>query len=320
MHYTPVLSSDEIRVIAPSDSLKAHRQGNYDRAQKRLEALGYTVTYGDYIDSKIHLGTGHAHDRATDFNNAFNDPNVKAIICLHGGFAANELLPHIDWDTVRQNPKPLVGYSDITVLVNAIYAKTGQTAFLGPNLGTIGSEDDWEYSLDNLVAALQGVAPRTLQKSATWFDDGVEVPAAPWNILHTGEGSGILLGGNISTFYLLQGTEYQPSFDTDFILALEDDGLLGDYTIHGFSRSFESILQLPNVRKNLKGLLIGRFETASNVQHDDLVSVITAKQLGDIPVLSNIDFGHTRPMLTLPIGGTLSVEANDSAHIKIVSY
>ena len=316
----PVLPGDEIRIIAPSDTIKSERQQNYRRAQERLEALGYKVSYGNYLDSNIHLGTGHVKERAEDFNKAYADKHVKAVMCLHGGFAANEILPHINWNMVRDNPKPLVGYSDITVLLNALYAKTKTTNFLGPNLGTIGYENAWEYSLENLVAALQQTAPRDLEKSEVWYDSDVEAKTQPWKVLQKGSAEGILLGGNISTFYLLQGTEYQPSFDEHFILALEDDELLGEHTLHGFSRSFESILQLPNVRKNLKGVIIGRFETGSKVNQKDLISVVESKKLTNLPVISNVDFGHTVPMLTLPIGGQVSINAGSEALIKILTY
>ncbi|HEX8182719.1 MAG TPA: S66 peptidase family protein [Candidatus Saccharimonadales bacterium] len=311
---------NEIRVIAPSDSWKVKREGSYTRARERFEEAGYRISYSQNIKSLLHLGTASAKLRAEDFNNAFADKNVSAVIALHGGFSANEILPLINWDIVKNNPKPLIGYSDITVLVNAVHAKTGNTAFLGPNFGTNGYEDLWQYSIEGVLKVLSGQTSYTLHASKKHIDDDAIHISKPWNVLQKGTGEGKLLGGNIQSFFLLQGTEYLPKFDCDYILAIEDDSLSKEYTLHGLSRNLESILQLPGARKNIKGILIGRFELASKVSDSDLRSVISSKSL-EVPVVSNVDFGHTTPMATLPIGGTLSIEAlTNTPVIKVISY
>ena len=118
---------------------------------------------------------------------------------------------------------------------------------------------------------------------------------------------------------MLQGTEYQPSFKSKFILAIEDDDEAGVYTAREFSRRFESLLQLPNVRKNLQGVIIGRFQPNGKVSENDIVNIVASKRLGGIPVVSGVDFGHTLPMLTLPIGGKVKISASDTAIITIVN-
>lgn len=311
---------NEIRIIAPSNSWKPKREDSYERARKRLEDADYTVSFGKNVKSTLHLGTASADLRAQDLNDAFADDNVVAIIALHGGFSANEILPLIHWDIVKRNPKPLIGYSDITVLVNAIYAKTGNSSFLGPNFGTIGYEDPGQYSLNGILHALGKQTAYSLQPSKEYIDNEVTYKSKPWQAIQEGTGKGVLLGGNIQSLFLLQGTEYQPSFDHKYILAIEDDALSREYTLHGFSRNLESILQLPGARQNIQGIIIGRFEPASKVSDSDLKSVIDSKRL-KIPVVSNIDFGHTMPIATLPIGevAELKVRENDSEIIVGVS-
>lgn len=310
---------NEIRVIAPSDSWKAKREDSYARAQKHFEDTGYKISFGDSVKSLLHLGTAPAELRAKDFNAAFADKNISAIIALHGGFSANEILPFIDWDIVKNNPKPLIGYSDITVLINAVYAKTGNTTYLGPNFGTNGHEDLWQYSFDGVLRVLQNQIPYQLKPSAQHLDDENIYNSEPWKVVQKGTGEGILLGGNIQSFYLLQGTEYQPKFDKNYIIALEIDALPGEYSLQEFSRNLESILQLPGARHNLQGIIIGRFEMASKINDTDLTSVIRSKKLA-VPVVSNIDFGHTTPIATLPIGGTIRIDANtDSIDIEVLS-
>ena len=299
----------EIRIIAPSDSWKPDREDSYVRAQHRLKDMGYNVSYATHVKSVAYLGTYYAQQRAKDFNDAFRDPAVDVIIALHGGFAANEILPYIDWELIKANPKPLVGYSDITVLVNAIYAMTGVTAYLGPNLGTIGYEKLWKYTLDGLLAAISG-KKYELVPSAQYIDEKTEYQALPWQVIEQGSAQGVLLGGNIQTLFLLQGTDYRLKFDQDYILAVEDDSLSKEYTLHGFSRNLESILQLPNARQYLKGIMIGRFEAASKVDPKELSKVLHAKKIDNVPIVANLDFGHTAPIATLPIGGKVILVAD----------
>lgn len=314
----PLKSGDKIRVIAPSFGKQAKKLAPSDeRAKQRLENLGYKVTFGNHLGTQFHLGTARAEDRAADFNEAFADKSVKVVMALTGGWSANEILPLIDWNTVRANPKPLVGYSDITVLHNAMYAKTGVVGYLGPNFSTLGRMVSWQYTLDNLQAVLTQVEPIQLKRSQQWgVRSRKRFATKPWQVLQPGEAKGILLGGNLGTFYLLQGTEYQPKFDQPFILLAEDDDEAGKYTAREFSRRLESVLQLPGVRQNIQGLLVGRFQPNSGVTAPLLQSILGSKQLGDIPVVTGIDFGHTTPTLTLPIGGNARLSAH-SAPIRL---
>lgn len=307
MKTMPLKPGDEIRVIAPSFSKsKRKNQRSAQRAKERLESLGYRVTFGKYLDSQFHLGTARVEKRIQDFNDAYSDKNVKAIVAFTGGWSANELLPYIDWELIKSNPKPLIGFSDITVLLNAIYAKTGLIGYLGPNFQGLGRMTSWQYTLNNLNAVMQQKTPITLKKSKVW---GVKprtlYKTKAWKILQQGEAEAILLGGNVGTFYLLQGTEFQPDFNEPFILAAEDDDESGRLTAREFSRRLESILQLPNVRKNLRGVLVGRFQPESKVSSADIASIIKSKHLGNVPIVAGVDFGHTLPILTIPIGGKI---------------
>lgn len=303
-------NGDEIRIIAPSSSRHNNQKQRYLRAQERLESLGYKVSFGESLDSNLHLGTAKAEERAQDFNAAYADKNVKAVMALHGGWAANEILPLIDWQLVQHNPRPLIGFSDITVLLNAIYAKTGTINFLGPNFASLGYDRSWQYTLNSLGEALSGTYSE-MQPSKHWgvWTERKGHQTKPWKVLQPGKAKATLLGGNAGTFYLLQGTDYQPSFDRDFILAFEDDDEAGKYTAREFSRRLESFLQLPNVRQNLKGLIVGRFQPSSRVSPTDLESILLNKKLEGIPMITGVDFGHTLPMLTLPIGGEIILDA-----------
>jgi muramoyltetrapeptide carboxypeptidase len=315
--------ADEIRIIAPSFNWEPGYEERDELAKKRLESLGYKVTFSENFKSRYHLGTANAGDRVKDFLEAIADKNVKAIMAYSGGWSANELLPKIDWELVKANPKPLIGYSDITVLLNAVYAKTGVVGYLGPNFGALGWMTSWQYTLDNLSAVLQHKTPLELKQSHEWSDsaDKEHYRTDPWKVLQEGEAEATLLGGNFNTFYLLQGTEYQPTFHERFILLIEDDDEPGMLTAKYVSRQLESIMQLPNVRKNLSGIVIGRFLPTCGVVDTDLAHIIESKHVGNIPVVAGVDLGHTIPILTLPIGGRLKLSAKKSSvDMRLLSY
>lgn len=312
MSYLPLKQGDEIRVVAPSMSYRKSSANRYLKSAKVLEGLGYTVTFGSNIKNVDFYVTATPQDRADDLNAAYQDKKVKAIIAIHGGWSANEVLPLIDWSIVRNNPKPLIGFSDITVLHNAIYAMTGYPSYLGPNLGKLSGAISSDYTVNYLDSVLKQEFPVHLSKSKKWSPGRGEKARKTqnWNVISAGQAEGILLGGNLGTFHLLQGTPYQPEFDKDYILVAEDDAQSGKYTGREFSRKLESILQIPGARDNLRGLLVGRFEPDAKVRPMEFKMVLKSKNLGNIPIISNMDFGHTIPMVTLPVGGLARVSAS----------
>jgi len=308
----------EIRIIAPSRSWSSKYRRVYERAKERLESLGYTISYGQNVNEIFHLETATRQQRADDFNAAYADKNVTIVMALAGGWSANEILPLIDWGLVGSNPKPFIGFSDITVLLNAIYAKTGQRGYLGPNFSTFGRMLEWKYTLKAFNSVMNNTST-TLKRSEYWGVQGVKKRTTPpWKVLQVGEADAVLIGGNLGTFYLLQGTEYQPRFDTPFIYALEDDDEAGSYTAKELSRRLESLLQIPGFRQNLRGLVIGRFQPNSEMTPKTLNSVILSKNLGDIPIVTNIDFGHTLPIVTLPVGGKIRLKASARVSIEVL--
>lgn len=319
---TPLKEGDEIRIIAPSFSWRPQRTNAYTKAIERLEASGYVVSLGKHLKETGRLGTALLESRLQDLGEAYATKTVKAILCLNGGWSANELLPSIDWALIRQNPKPLVGFSDITVLLNAIYARTGNIGLLGPNLGSLGGRSVWQYTLQNLTSVLSGQKDITLKKSPVWQSGRAGLQRGrPWRTIQPGAAKGTLIGGNIGTFYLLQGTDYAPKFVGDIVLALEDDDEAGKFTTREFDRRLESLLQQKGARQSIKAVLIGRFQPSSRVAMPDIQNIVSRKLSKDIVVVADIDFGHTKPLLTLPIGGKVLIDATGQGpKIKLIEY
>ncbi|HEY9576695.1 MAG TPA: S66 peptidase family protein [Pseudobacillus sp.] len=306
---------DEIRVIAPSMSMAIVKGKQVEIAKERLEELGFRVTFGSHVDEHDLVFSTSVENRIEDLHEAFRDQKVKAIFTAIGGYNANQLLAHIDYELIKNNPKILIGYSDITALQLAIYQKTGLITYSGPHFSTFGMKQMADYTVQGMLAALTNDAPFELEAPETWSDDKwyldqedrTYYPNEGPIIVTKGRAEGRLVGGNLSTLNLLQGTEYMPSLK-GAVLFIEDDN---ETHLMKFDRDLQSVLHLPDA-KELKAVLIGRFQKESDVTESALVSLLKNKpELNDIPVLANVSFGHTDPIATLPIGGQAEVTAED---------
>jgi len=316
---------DEVRVIVLSTSLAVLSKEAISIANKRLEELGLKVSFGKHVNEIDDFKSTSIESRIEDLHDAFLDKNVKAILTVLGGYNANQLLNYIDWNVIKNNPKIFCGYSDITILNNSIYAKTGLVNYYGPHYSTFGQKLYFDYTLDYFKKCMFSEEPYIIKESETWSDDEwykeqekrVLIPNEGYWIINEGSASGIILGGNLGTFSLLQGTQYFPHFSEDTILFLEDDELTNSVI---FDRCLQSLIHQPNFNK-VKGIIIGRFQKASNINKELLFKVIETKKLKNIPVVANVDFGHTSPIFTFPIGGNAKIDIQkEEVEIKILKH
>lgn len=308
-------SGDMVRVVAPSHSLAIISHDVRALATKRLEDLGLRISFGKHVEECNEFVTSSTASRVEDLHDAFRDTEVKAILAVIGGYAANQLLPHLDWELIRNNPKPLIGYSDTTALQDALYAKAGIVSYSGPAYSTFGQEKYFDYTLEYFRKCLMSDESFTVSEASEWTDDlwflnqedRHPVANEGWSFFGSGSATGTIIGGNLSTFRLLQGTEYFPSLK-DSILFIEDDEL-ASYSI--FDRELESLTQ-SDAFSGVKGMVIGRFQKKSEVTKERLEALIGSKQaLQNIPIIADVDFGHTSPMITYPIGGTASISIEE---------
>lgn len=302
---------DEIRVIAPSRGIKIIGQDCRAIAKERFEAMGLKVSFAtNTIDDNFDMtGSTTVEKRVADIHEAFADKNVKAIFTIIGGENSNQLLPHLDYQLIKNNPKIFCGFSDITALLNAIYAQTGLVVFSGPHYSSIGMKKGIDYTLDNLRPMLFGERKNHVSPSAEWSDDLWFLDQENrtfikndgyWQI-HAGSARGTIVGSNLCTFDLLLGTKYRPAFEKDTILFAEDTSASNLVT---FERNLQALLYQPDFG-NVKGLVIGRFQKDSQINREQLEFILNnKKELENLPIIANVDFGHTTPLLTIPIGGT----------------
>lgn len=324
--YPPKLKKgDEVRVIAPASSLKIISPPNQKIANRRFLEMGLSLTFSKNVNEFDQFRSSSIKSRVSDLHQAFRDKKVKAVIAVIGGHNSNQLLRYLDWNLIKNNPKIFCGFSDITALNNAIFAKCGLVNYSGPTYSTFGKMLDSEYAIDFFQKCLFSNDPIEVKPSKKWDDrkwwinqkDRKFFKNTGWQIINYGRAEGTVLGGNLCTFNLLQGTEYFPNLK-DSVLFLEDDCGSDAFL---FDRDLQSLIHLPDF-KYVKGLVIGRFQKASKITVKTLESIIKSKaELDKIPVIANVDFGHTSPIITFPIGGTVEIRAEKSSpRIKITAH
>lgn len=314
---------DTIRVVAPARSRRVVAEHDHSGVIKdRFAALGLRLSFGEHVDERDDFNSSAVGSRVADLHAAFADPQVAGILTVIGGFNSNELLGHLDWDLIAANPKIFCGYSDITALQNAILARTGLVTYSGPHWSSFGMRDYFEQTQQWFVQALFGEGLIELRPADTWSDDPWFADqdnrtvhrSEGWWPMRPGQAVGRIIGGNLCTLNLLQGTEYMPSLD-GALLMVEDDSLSDGPE---FARNLTSLLQLPDADR-VQGLVIGRFQQASGVTRALLEQIIARQDhLAGVPVLANVDFGHTNPLVTFPIGGraALTVGATNSLNLS----
>ena len=273
-------SGDEVRIIAPSRSLSIITKDSRKIANKRFADLGLKLSFGKHVEEIDDFASTTIESRIENLHDAFRDKNVKAVITVIGGFNSNQLLRYIDWDLIKNNPKIFCGYSDITALNNSIFAKTGLATYSGPHYSSFGQELYFGYTLEYFKKCLMSDEAIEIKPSDDWSDDPwymdqknrqlIKNPG--WLVINEGQAEGTILGANLCTFNLLQGTEYMPDLKNS-VLFLEDDETSKQYD---FDRNLQSLIHLPGFT-GVKGIVIGRFQKASGITDDMLKKIIETK-------------------------------------------
>lgn len=307
-------SGDEIHVIAPSRSMAILPDECKNLAIQRLSDLGFKVSFGKHVLECDEFGSSFIDSRVEDLHAAFADKNVKGILTVIGGFNVNQILKYLDYDLIKKNSKVLCGYSDITALSNSIYAKTGLVNYSGLHFSTFGMQKHFEYNLEYFKKCLMEEESFNVLPSPDWSDDAWFLDQEKRNIMpndgywiiNEGEAQGKILGGNLCTFNLLQGTEFMPDLE-ESILFLENDNIVANYFSFEFDRDLQSLIHQPGFEK-VCGIVFGRFQKSSNLDRDKMKKIIkNKKELKNIPIIANADFGHTNPLFTFPIGGEAKI-------------
>lgn len=245
----------------------------------------------------------------------FADPEVKAIIAAIGGDHSCHLLPHLDFALLQNNPKIFMGYSDITVLNVAIWKETGLVTFNGPALMTDFAEyprmfDYTEQFFLKTVGQAKAVGPIT--PSPWWTEELLDwrqkkdlerarkqFPSPGWSWLKQGQAQGPLIGGCLESLQHLRGTRFWPDWQGAIFFFETSEEKPSPAEVDGILMDYENMGVLPQ----LAGLIVGRPMYYSDEEKQQLREVILARtEAYSFPTITDMDFGHTAPQFTLPIG------------------
>jgi muramoyltetrapeptide carboxypeptidase len=269
-------------------------------AKEQLEALGLKVVIGDHAYDRHGYFAGRDRDRAADLNRMFADDRIAGVVCYTGGWGSPRVLPYLDYATIARNPKVLIGYSDITALLNAIHQRTGLVTFHGP----VGGSSLDPYSLDNFRRVVMTPEPAGLLAAPPKKPTELVDRANRVLHLHPGKASGRLVGGNLTLLATLMGTPY--AIETEGAILFTEDVREEIYRIDRMLTQ----LALGGKLDRIAGFVFGRCSEckATNFSLEDVLR--DRFSAGPAPAISGLSFGHIEQKLTIPIGVMATLDAD----------
>ncbi|MFH2091381.1 MAG: LD-carboxypeptidase [Pseudomonadota bacterium] len=277
-------SGKKIGICAPSARFDRQK---FDQGIGQLQSLGFSLVIPQKIfDEKRYLA-GDDLQRATLINQFFSDPKIDGIICARGGFGAMRILEHLDWELIKNNPKPFIGFSDITAILLSIIDRTGNPVIHGPTVVSLATPD-----------------PRTIESLYQVLTN----PDHPFDLfcektLKSGKTCGQFKGGNISTISHLMGTPFIPDFK-ESILFLEE--------INEPAYKIDRMLiqmKMAGCFDHIQGIVTGSFEHCENAEYIEQILVETFDDC-QVPVLTGLACGHGPVNLSLPMGLPVILDAD----------
>ena len=270
-------------------------------AREQLELLGFKVVIGAHAYDRHGYFAGRDKDRADDLNRMFADDRIAGVVCYTGGWGSPRVLPYLDYALIARKPKVLIGYSDITALLNAIHQRTGLVTFHGP----VAASSLDPYSLENFRRVVMTPEPAGLlaspPKKPTDLVDRVNRVLR----LHPGKATGRLVGGNLTLLASLMGTPYE--LDSDGAIVFAEDVREEVYRIDRMLTQ----LALAGKFERMAGFAFGRCTDcrATTFSLEDVLRDRFGN--GPAPAISGLSFGHIEQKLTLPIGVRATLDADE---------
>ena len=282
-----------VALIAPAGVLR--NRGQVDEATEALEGLGLRTTVGRHVLDRFGFLAGSDAARARDVMDAFRDPDVDAIVAMRGGWGCARILPFLDFDEIAAHPKPLVGYSDITALLLAIYARTGMVTFHGPVGVSTWSSQTAQSFVQTLI---HGIAPVIGPETRSNRDRTRAV--------RPGVAEGPVVGGNLTVISALAGTGFLPDADGHLVFFEEvgEDAYRVDRVL--------AQLQLAGFLREPAGIAFGQCSSCSSGGSAWTAEETIRRHLEGYacPSVLGAPIGHVSPVYTLPIGLRARLDAD----------
>ncbi|MGE7909229.1 S66 family peptidase [Lysinibacillus xylanilyticus] len=311
--------SINIGIFSPSSPATVNATSRYKRAKAFLEQKNINLIEGSLTGKADIYRSGTPKERAEELNELLRDPNVHIIMSTIGGTNSNSILPYIDYEAFRSNPKIVVGYSDATAILLALYAKTGITTYYGPAL--VPSFGEFEPLVNDTYRFFENYffksqeSPYELPMPTYWSDEPVnwlektvekKLYKNEWVTVQEGVAEGRLIGGNVNAMYGFIGTSYFPKINIGDILLIEDCAKNTAIIEKNFA-----MLKLHGVFEKIGGIILGKHECYDDLETGRKPYEVLLEQLDgiDIPILAEFDICHTHPMHPIAIGKQVRLDA-----------
>lgn len=309
---------DKVGIFTPSSPATVTARKRYERAKSFLESKGLVIVEGNLTGKSEVYRSGSPKARAAELNELLRDPEVKMVMSTIGGTNSNSLLPYIDYEALKRNPKIVVGYSDATAIILALYHKTTITTYYGPAL--IPSFGEFEplvhdtyqyfedYFMDESSLPYEVPMPRYWSdEPVNWLDKTKEktLYQNEWITRNTGVAEGRLIGGNVNAMYGFIGTEYFPPIKNGDVLLVEDCAKNASIVEKNFA-----MLKMHGIFEKISGIILGKHEGYDDLGTGKKPIDLLMEQLDgkEIPVLGEFDTCHTHPMHPLAIGKKVKLD------------
>lgn len=293
-----IKTGDKVAIIAPCAQIG--EISKIEKAVTYLKSLGLVPVFGENLLKIKRYMAGSDRERAQDINTAFAEPDIKAIFCARAAAGGTRVLPHIDYELVQRNKKPLFGFCDNAAIQLALYQKSGLTSFNGFGL-------TYDFRSDKLDSQIAADLKAILNGKIYQINSGTT--------LRSGSVEGTLLCANLSVLMRMAGTPYFPDLSNK-ILLVEDV----HEKVYRIDLMLQQLKQQPNFNK-LAGVIFGQFTDAESDAEDGSVDDCFADFLAgtSFPALKAFNFGHTPSRRILPLGAKVAFNA-DACLLQILDY
>lgn len=294
-----IKKGDTIGVLAPSGPIYGEKIDEIKMAKKIVEGVGFKVKFSKNLFANTYEYSASPQEKAEDMNEMFSNKEIKMIWCAKGGCNSNSIFEYLNFKIIKDNPKIICGYSDITSITNIIKEKTGLVTFSGTNFKTIAT-DETDFSF---------------KEALNRFVQGDVELGKPqdYKTLKEGIAEGELIGGNLNLTHGLVCGKYSIDF-TGKILFLEELGLETDPEL---ASNFLYYMKQNGVFEKIKGLWIGNYEHESKIPLEKIVLDVLQEEY-KFPIIKSNNFGHIEKKIVIPIGGKAKMDTNKQKKIELM--
>ncbi|HEX9026280.1 MAG TPA: S66 peptidase family protein [Clostridium sp.] len=278
---------DKVAIVACSNGLDESNIIKMKELETTLNTIGLKTVFSDKIYKKVSDFNGTGEERAENLMNFFKDSSIKTIFDVSGGDLANGVLDYLDFEIIKKNIKPFFGYSDLSVIINSLYSKTGMKTYL--------------YQIRNLIEVNKNKQIKDFKN--TFMSGGDELLTFNYQWIQGNSMDGIVVGGNLRCFLKLSGTEYMPDFQ-DKIIFLESLG--GDVPkITTYLTQYKQI----GVFKKVKGIILGSYTEMEREKYSPSIIKIIKEIVNNpnMPIVKTNEIGHGKDSKCIIIGGRIKL-------------